>query len=71
MPTHKGATPYLDLLRFHNASDDTLIVADMFCGGGGWSEGLNQACKERGIEFKLLALNHAPVAAQDVTCLLD
>jgi DNA (cytosine-5)-methyltransferase 1 len=35
-----------------------LVVADLFCGGGGASQGLVEACKELGINLKLYAVNH-------------
>ena len=33
-------------------------AADLFCGGGGTSTGLLQACEEAGLECDLLAVNH-------------
>jgi DNA (cytosine-5)-methyltransferase 1 len=40
------------------ANDDELIVADLFCGGGGTSEALKQACEEMGLKYRLYAVNH-------------
>jgi DNA (cytosine-5)-methyltransferase 1 len=37
-------------------------AADHYCGGGGTSTGLVEACKELGIEVDLLAINHWQVA---------
>lgn len=41
---------------------DTIYAADLFCGGGGSSEGLAQACDEMGRKVNLVAVNHNPVA---------
>ena len=41
---------------------ETIYAADLFCGGGGSSEGLAQACDEMGREVNLVAVNHNPVA---------
>lgn len=35
-----------------------ITAVDLFCGAGGTSTGLEQACKERGIELELIAINH-------------
>lgn len=35
-----------------------LMAADLFCGGGGTSTGLANACKKRGMDVNLLAINH-------------
>jgi DNA (cytosine-5)-methyltransferase 1 len=37
-------------------------VADLFCGGGGASEGLRQVCVEQGINLQLVAVNHWDIA---------
>lgn len=39
-----------------------ISAADLFCGGGGSSEGLAQACKEIGRKMSLIAINHNPIA---------
>lgn len=39
-----------------------IYAADLFCGAGGTSEGLEFACQERGLELELLAINHWDVA---------
>lgn len=41
-----------------------LYAADLFCGGGGTSTGLAQACEETGRDLDLLAINHWPVAVE-------
>lgn len=38
------------------------MAADLFCGAGGTSTGLYQACKELGFELELLAINHWEIA---------
>ena len=40
------------------------IAADLFCGAGGTSTGLIQACAERGINLELLAVNHWKTAVK-------
>jgi hypothetical protein len=45
-------------------SKATLKCADLFCGGGGTSEGLSQACESVGRKLDLLAVNHWPVAVE-------
>ena len=40
----------------------TLLAADLFCGAGGTSTGLRQACDEMGLPLQLVAVNHWPVA---------
>jgi len=42
----------------------TFYAADLFCGAGGTSTGLIQACEERGIELNLLAVNHWKTAVK-------
>lgn len=39
-------------------------VADLFCGGGGTSQGLIRAARALGVAVDLLAVNHWPVAVQ-------
>lgn len=38
--------------------DDTIIGVDLFCGAGGFSEGLSQACEELDVDVKWVAINH-------------
>lgn len=42
----------------------SLLVADLFCGAGGSSTGCRRALKKLGIDMKLLAVNHWPVAIE-------
>jgi site-specific DNA-cytosine methylase len=35
-----------------------VVVLDMFCGAGGITTGLTQACEELGIRPKVIAINH-------------
>jgi DNA (cytosine-5)-methyltransferase 1 len=39
-----------------------LVVVDMFCGAGGITTGLVQACKELGMQPKIIAINHWDIA---------
>lgn len=39
-----------------------LFAADLFCGAGGTSTGLAQACRELGVQVDLLAINHWQIA---------
>lgn len=39
-----------------------LICVDLFCGAGGFSEGLIEAAAELGLEIELIAINHWPTA---------
>ena len=39
-----------------------LYAADLFCGAGGTSTGMAQACRELGVEVDLLAINHWQIA---------
>jgi DNA (cytosine-5)-methyltransferase 1 len=41
-----------------------LVVVDMFCGAGGITTGLTQACKELGIRPNIIAINHWNVAIE-------
>lgn len=41
---------------------EDIIAADLFCGAGGTSTGLEIACAEKGFTLKLLAINHWEVA---------
>lgn len=40
----------------------TITAADLFCGAGGTSTGLRQACDENGTTLKLIAVNHWQIA---------
>jgi DNA (cytosine-5)-methyltransferase 1 len=40
----------------------TIIAADLFCGAGGTSTGLRQACERQGIDLTLIAINHWEIA---------
>lgn len=40
----------------------TIKAADLFCGAGGTSKGLLEACKRMGFELDLVAVNHWPIA---------
>src|SRR5262245_50852658 len=42
----------------------TVRAADLFCGGGGSSTGLFQACAEEGARCDLLAINHDETAIE-------
>ncbi len=39
-----------------------MIVADLFCGAGGTSTGLLQACEAAGVPLRLIAVNHWDIA---------
>ena len=39
-----------------------ITAADLFCGAGGTSTGLQQACEQAGITLNLIAVNHWDVA---------
>ncbi len=41
-----------------------LVVVDMFCGAGGITTGLTQACRELGLHPKIIAINHWNVAIE-------
>lgn len=43
-------------------SNKTVLAADLFCGAGGTSTGLRQACEAIGINLKLVAVNHWQLA---------
>mgnify|MGYP001603989211 CR=1 FL=1 len=45
-----------------NKMKKEIYAADLFCGAGGTSTGLELACKEKNFELKLLAINHWDVA---------
>ena len=40
----------------------TIEGVDLFCGAGGTSSGLLQACQKLGVKLKLIAINHWPIA---------
>lgn len=40
----------------------TIKAADLFCGAGGTSRGLLEACRQMGFELDLIAVNHWPIA---------
>lgn len=42
----------------------TIRAADLFCGAGGTSSGLLDACQDLGLKLDLLAINHWPVAIE-------
>ncbi|MFB3816183.1 MAG: DNA cytosine methyltransferase, partial [Candidatus Methylomirabilales bacterium] len=42
-------------------------AADLFCGAGGTSTGLAQACADLGLGLELLAINHWSVAIETHT----
>lgn len=44
------------------SKQDLIQGADLFCGAGGSSEGLVEACGEMGKEVDLVAVNHSPIA---------
>lgn len=33
-------------------------VADLFCGAGGWGEGMDLACQDEGVDLNLFGINH-------------
>jgi len=43
---------------------DVIEAADLFCGAGGSSEGLVQACRKAGRRVDLVAVNHSPIAVK-------
>lgn len=43
---------------------NTILAADLFCGGGGTSSGLAHACKEMAVPVHLVAINHWDIAIQ-------
>jgi len=43
---------------------NSVISADLFCGAGGTSSGLVDACAELGLELQLVAINHWDVAIE-------
>lgn len=42
----------------------TIHAADLFCGAGGSSTGLDHACQKRGLKLNLLAINHWDTAIE-------
>lgn len=57
-----GAPILLDPSRFTAASTRTILGADLFCGAGGTSTGMQRAIAQRGMDLQLVAVNHWPVA---------
>jgi len=45
-------------------SRKSIRAADLFCGAGGTSSGLLDACQDLGVKLNLLAINHWPVAVE-------
>lgn len=41
-----------------------ILAADLFCGAGGASTGFVRACRELGLDYDLLAINHWPTAVE-------
>jgi len=41
-----------------------VLAADLFCGAGGTSTGLRQACHTMGLKLDLIAINHWPIAVE-------
>lgn len=39
-------------------ASDEIVAVDLFCGAGGFSEGLRQACEELGYDLRHAAINH-------------
>ncbi len=50
--------------KVHLRRGRVVRVVDMFCGGGGFSEGLRRACEKRGYKLDLLAINHWDTAIE-------
>jgi len=44
------------------AAKNKFLIADLYCGGGGSSDGIIEACREYGIEPQLVAVNHWNIA---------
>jgi len=42
----------------------TLLAADLFCGGGGTSEGMYQACAKHQVDCKVIGVNHWKIAIE-------
>lgn len=57
-----GAPILIDPSRFTAASTRTILGADLFCGAGGTSTGMQRAIAKRGMDLQLVAVNHWPVA---------
>lgn len=45
-----------------NPRRKAFLAADLFCGAGGTSTGLRQACDQIGLQLNLVAVNHSPIA---------
>lgn len=39
-----------------------LQFLDLYCGGGGTSQGIKQACEKRSLDYRLVGLNHWDLA---------
>lgn len=46
------------------ARKERFLIADLYCGGGGSSNGMIEACEEYGLDPKLVAVNHWNIAIQ-------
>lgn len=51
-------------LKFKKLRGQTVTSVDLFCGAGGTSTGLAQACQELGAKIELIAVNHWTVAVE-------
>lgn len=56
------AAQKLRLKRLRGNAPRTVTAADLFCGGGGTSQGLAEACKEMKVGVELIAVNHWVIA---------
>lgn len=52
------------LKRIPKYKGKVIKAVDMFCGGGGSSTGLIQACEEAGVNLSLIAINHDPTSIE-------
>ena len=55
-------------MKFSSTAVPELVVVDMFCGAGGITTGLTQACRELGIQPKIIAINHWNIAIETHNC---
>jgi len=46
------------------ARKEQFLIADLYCGGGGSSDGMIEACEEYGLDPKLVAVNHWNIAIE-------